>query len=161
MFFVHETIKPHCSVVERQAGYRAEMARAGLEFNESIQLPEEDAIDVLMRSGTRPTAVLCYSNLEATLIMHAMWQLGVSIPGDLSVVGFNDNFAVEHMTPPLTTVAFDAAKIGELGAQLVLDSIDRPEPVQLAQQARVHVIKPKLIVRGSTGPCRSGRLPMN
>jgi DNA-binding LacI/PurR family transcriptional regulator len=55
------------------------------------------------------------------------------------------------MTPPLTTVGYDAAKIGELGAQLVLQEID-------AQQNGWHpsilTVKPKLHVRGSTGPAR-------
>lgn len=162
MFFVHETIKPHSSIAERQAGYRAAMAGAGLENSELMQMPEENAIHLLMRSGTRPTAVVCYSNLEATLIMHAMWQFGASIPRELSVVGFNDNFAVQYMTPPLTTVGFDAAKIGELGAQLVLQEIDASktgDPLQNGRTPTQLTIKPKLNVRGSTGPAPPYELP--
>jgi DNA-binding LacI/PurR family transcriptional regulator len=53
------------------------------------------------------------------------------------------------MTPPLTTVGFDAAKIGEYGAQLVLQDIDTP---RAKRQPEVMTVKPKLIVRGSTGP---------
>lgn len=149
LLFVHQSIKPHCSVEDRLAGYRTAMEEAGLETRESLQSPEEDAIDSLIRGEGRPTAVVCYSNLEATLIVHAMWQYGVSIPGELSVVGFNDMFATRYMTPPLTTVSFDAAKIGELGAQLVLReidmSLDESEP-------EVLTVKPKLVVRSSTGP---------
>ena len=52
--------------------------------------------------------------------MHGLWQVGLAIPGDVSLIGFNDVFATRYMTPPLTTVGFDAAKIGEMGAQLVL-----------------------------------------
>ena len=70
----------------------------------------------------RPTAIVCYSNLEATLIVHAMWQYGVSIPGELSVIGFNDMFATRYMTPPLTTVGYDAAKVGELGGAACLEA---------------------------------------
>lgn len=149
LFFVHDTIKPHCSIAERLAGYRAAMDEAGLQRRECVRVPEEDAIDVLVRGSDRPSGIVCYCNLEATLIVHAMWQYGVSIPGDLSIVGFNDLFATQYMTPPLTTVAFDAANIGELGARLVLQDISAPreerEPV-------VMTVKPKLIVRGSTGP---------
>jgi LacI family transcriptional regulator len=156
MLFVHESVKPHCSVVERLAGYRAAMEEAGLGSQECLQRPEEDAFDLLTRPGNRPTAVVCYSNLEATLIVHAMWQFGVSIPGELSVVGFNDEFSVQYMTPPLTTVGFDAAKIGELGAQLVLQELqsdDRADGGQNGRKPSVLTIKPKLNVRGSTGPC--------
>ena len=54
----------------------------------------------------------------------ACGKYGVAIPGDVSLVGFNDVFATRFMTPPLTTVGFDAAKIGELGAKLVLKDSD-------------------------------------
>ncbi len=153
LFFVHQSIKPHCSVRERVAGYRAAMDDAGLTSDECLQAPEEDAIDLLVRGDDRATAVVCYSNLEATLVVHAMWQYGVAIPGDLSVVAFNDVFATRYMMPPLTTVGFDAAKIGELGAQLLLQEImaarssERGQPVVLK-------INPKLNVRGSSGPAR-------
>jgi LacI family transcriptional regulator len=155
MLFIHQAVKPHCSVPERQAGYRTAMAEAGLDIQECLQAPEEDAIDLLIRGGDRPTAVVCYSNLEATLVVHAMWQYGISIPGQLSVVGFNDLFATRFMTPPLTTVGFDAAKIGELGAQLVLEAIDASEQENMNGKPTVLTVKPKLVVRGSTGPAPS------
>jgi LacI family transcriptional regulator len=148
LFFVHHTVKPHCSIHERLTGYRQAMTEAGLTPRECVQVPEEDAIDILVRGEPRPTAIVCYSNLESTLIVHAMWQYGVSVPGELSVVGFNDLFATRYMTPPLTTVGYDAAKIGELGAELVLKAIDSPE----AGKPVVLTVKPKLMVRGSTGP---------
>ena len=113
LYYVHQTVKPHCSIGERLAGYRTAIDEAGLERRECVHAPEEDAIDLLVRGEDRPTGVVCYCNLEATLIVHAMWQYGVSIPADLSIVGFNDLFATKYMTPPLTTVGFDAAKIGE------------------------------------------------
>jgi LacI family transcriptional regulator len=160
MLFVHQSVKPHCSVQERQAGYRAAMAEAGLGIQESLQSPEEDVIDRLIRGDERPTAVVCYSNLEATLVVHAMWQYGVSIPGQLSVVGFNDLFATRFMTPPLTTVSFDAAKIGELGAQLVLESIDAAEQEHENGKPTVLTVKPKLVVRSSTGPAPSTEVPV-
>ncbi len=149
MFFVHDTIKPHCSVAERRAGYRAAINEAGLEPRECVYSPEEDAIDILIRGDDRPTGIICYSNLESTLIVHAMWQCGISIPADLSIIGFNDLFATRYMTPPLTTVGFDTTTIGELGARLILQDIELPVE---DRQPEVMTVKPKLIVRGSTGP---------
>jgi LacI family transcriptional regulator len=78
-----------------------------------------------------------------------MWQYGLKIPNDLSLIGFNDVFATRYMTPPLTTVGFDAAKIGELGTQLVLKEIETSDETR---QPTVLTVKPTLIVRGSTGP---------
>jgi LacI family transcriptional regulator len=149
LFFVHKTIKPHCSISDRQTGYRTAMEEAGLETRVCMQSAEEDAVDTLVRGDDRPTGVVCYSNLEATLIVHAMWQYGVSVPASLSVVGFNDMFATRYMTPPLTTVAFDATKIGELGAELVLREIEGTEE---QREPKALMLKPKLVVRGSTGP---------
>jgi LacI family transcriptional regulator, galactose operon repressor len=149
LLFVHKSVKPHCSVRERLAGYRSAMEEAGLAAQECLQVPEEDAIDILVRGDDRPTAVICYSNLEATLLVHAMWQYGVSIPGDLSIVGFNDIFATRFMTPPLTTVGYDASKIGALGSQLVLQEINASDEKRIPS---VLTVKPKLHVRGSTGP---------
>jgi LacI family transcriptional regulator, galactose operon repressor len=154
LFFVHQTVKPHCSVEERRSGYRAAMQEAGLAPQECLKSPEENATDLLIRGENRPSAVVCYSNLEATFVVHAMWQYGVSIPSQLSVVGFNDVFATRFMTPPLTTVGFDAAKIGELGAQLVLKEIDVLDDAESREPTALSV-KPKLIVRSSTGPAPS------
>ena len=149
LFYVHESVKPHCSIQDRLNGYLSAMVEAGLEGRACLHAAEEEVIDVLVRGDDRPTAVICYSDLEATLIVHAMWQYGVAIPRDLSVIGFNDLFATRYMTPPLTTVGFDAAKIGELGAQLVLREIESSDE---ELEPSVLTIKPKLNVRGSTGP---------
>jgi LacI family transcriptional regulator len=154
LLFVHQSIKPHCSIEQRRAGYRAAMDEAGYAPNECLQAPEEDAVDLLIRGDERPSAIVCYSDLEATLIVHAMWQYGVSIPDQLSVVGFNDLFSTRYMTPALTTVGYDATKIGELGAQLVLREI---EGSATDQRPGVCTVRPKLNVRGSTGPALSGR----
>jgi LacI family transcriptional regulator len=152
MLFVHETVKPHCSITERQSGYRAALAEAGLAPCEAMLVSEGEATDLLVRGPERPTGVICYSDLESTLLMHALWQFGVSVPSEVSIVGFNDVFSTRFMTPPLTTVGFDAAKIGALGAQLVLQGIEASEG---AQTPEVLTVKPKLIVRGSTGPAAS------
>jgi DNA-binding LacI/PurR family transcriptional regulator len=157
LLYVHKTVKPHCSIQERRAGYRAAMEESNLATRECLLAPEEDAIDVLVRGDERPTGIVCYSNLEATLVVHAMWQYGVSIPGDLSVIGFNDIFPTRYMTPPLTTVGYDAAKIGELGAELVLKEIDSS---QNGRTPSVLTVKPKLNVRGSTGPPTAVRDPL-
>ena len=155
LFFVHESVKPHCSIQDRLSGYLSAMTEAGLEGRACLNAAEEEVIDIVVRSDDRPTAVLCYSDLEATLIVHAMWQYGVEIPRDLSVIGFNDLFATRYMTPPLTTVGFDAAKIGELGAELVLREIESSDEDE-EREPSVLTIKPKLNIRASTGPVANG-----
>jgi DNA-binding LacI/PurR family transcriptional regulator len=147
MMFVHESVKPHCSVHERLSGYRTAMEEAGLKPQECLRASEGEAVEVLVRGDARPTAVVCYSDLESTLLVHALWQYGLTIPGDVSLIGFNDVFATRYMTPPLTTVGIDAARIGELGSQLVLKEI---EASSAERTPTVLSVKPTLIVRGST-----------
>jgi LacI family transcriptional regulator len=149
LMFVHETIKPHCSIAERLKGYRAAMEEAGLEQDECVRKSEGEVIDRLVRGEGRPTGVICYSDLESTLLVHALWQYGVKIPASISIVGFNDVFSTRYMTPPLTTVGFDAAKIGELGAELVLQELAASAD---ERQPSVVSVRPSLMVRGSTGP---------
>jgi LacI family transcriptional regulator len=151
MMFVHESIKPHCSVEERLRGYRTAMGEIGLPVHECIRSSEGEAVDKLVRGIERPTAVVCYSDMESTLLVHSLWQYGVAIPRDISLVGFNDVFSTRFMTPPLTCVGFDAAKIGEHGARLLLELISSADD---DHKASVVTIKPTLIVRGSTGPVR-------
>jgi LacI family transcriptional regulator len=149
MMFVHESVKPHCSVEERLSGFRTAVSEAGLEPRECLRVSEGEAVDALVRGDSRPTGVVCYSDLESTLLVHALWQYGVAIPRDVSIVGFNDVFGTRFMTPPLTTVGFDAAKIGELGTQLVLKAVGAENK---EQKPAVITVKPTLIVRGSTAP---------
>jgi LacI family transcriptional regulator len=150
--YVHSSIKPHCSIAERRQGYEQAMVEAGLEplF---WHCGEGEMVSLLMRGdGSRPTGLICYCDLEATLITHAMWQHGLKIPGDLSLVGFNEKFATRYMTPPLTTVAFDAHQIGTFGAQMIIRSIhgDAPTNGNGHHTAKGMRIKTQLIVRGST-----------
>jgi DNA-binding LacI/PurR family transcriptional regulator len=81
-------------------------------------------------------------------LLSALHQAGVSVPGDISVVGFDDVPEAAYYTPPLTTVRQDFAELGRRGVQLVLARLRHegfhPEPVM-----------PQLIVRSSTGPVRS------
>ena len=149
LLFVHESVKAHCSIGERQNGYRTAMAEAGFEPCECMHVSEGEALDMLVRGDDRLTAAVCYSDLESTLLIHGMWQYGLAIPADVSIVGFNDVFSTRYMTPPLTTVGFDAGKIGEFGAELVLKEIG-----SAAAEPTVMTVKPRLIVRGSTGPVR-------
>jgi LacI family transcriptional regulator len=150
-FFVHESVKPHCSIAERRRGYETCLAECGLPAC-VWQTNETEVVEALSRPGA-PTALLCYSDLESTLMMHALWQFGAKVPRDVSLIGFNEVFSTEYMTPPLTTVAFDAASIGRLGAQLILNSLKESADGDAENEfSKSHVVKTKLIVRGSTAP---------
>jgi DNA-binding LacI/PurR family transcriptional regulator len=102
-----------------------------------------------------PTAVLCFSDVIALEVMAAARDLGLHVPADLSVVGFDDAPFASHITPALTTVAQDVHTKGRSAAALLVAEIatrrgdaspEEPPPPK-------HVVLPtSLVVRSSTAP---------
>ncbi|MGW5974855.1 LacI family DNA-binding transcriptional regulator [Streptomyces sp. NPDC055186] len=93
----------------------------------------------------RPTAVICDDDQLAAGAYKAARRLGLRIPDDLSVTGFDDLALAAALDPELTTVRLDAELFGERGMQTLLAVLDRREPE--AGDIPVH-----LVPRGSTGP---------
>ncbi|MEU6527434.1 LacI family DNA-binding transcriptional regulator [Streptomyces sp. NPDC046924] len=93
----------------------------------------------------RPTAVICDDDQLAAGAYKAARRLGLRIPDDLSVTGFDDLALATALDPELTTVRLDAELFGERGMQTLLAVLDRREPE--AGDIPVH-----LVPRGSTGP---------
>jgi DNA-binding LacI/PurR family transcriptional regulator len=97
--------------------------------------------------ATEATGVVAYNDEIAVGLLHRFADRNVSVPGDLSIVGFDDTSLAEMVTPRLTTVRLPATAAGAAAVDLMLDALrgqdlsDRP-PVELLA---------KLIVRSSTG----------
>jgi LacI family transcriptional regulator len=102
------------------------------------------------------TAVLAYNDALAIGVIKGLKQLGVAVPDDVSVVGFDNVLLADIVDPGLTTVAAPMRKAGALGVGNVL---------ALAAGAKTHgetlVLPVKLVVRASTGPPRSGQRSRN
>ena len=93
------------------------------------------------------TAVFASNDQMALGIIHAAHDLGLSVPGDLSVVGFDDIPEAKHFTPPLTTVRQDFAQLGTRAIDILIADIERT-----AAPAPAVIEIPQLIVRSSTAP---------
>ena len=94
------------------------------------------------------TAVLCGNDDLALGVMRAMHAAGRAIPGDVSVVGFDDTPVAEFLTPPLTTVRLDFNELGRACFALLLALIERRDDA-LPHTRRP---EPELIIRESAGP---------
>ncbi len=81
-------------------------------------------------------------------VLHALHEAGRSVPGDVSVVGYDDIPEAAHLLPPLTTVRTDFAEIGTRSLRLLLDRIDGPG----APAPPESVVPVDLVVRRSSGP---------
>lgn len=112
----------------------------------------EAALQALLELPEPPTAVMTSTDLVAVGVLHAAYNLGRTVPDELSVVGFDDLLLAAHTVPALTTLRMPIAEIVgggvELGIALARDPGASREP-------RVTVFEPSLIVRQSTAPPRS------
>lgn len=142
---------------ERLQGYRDALAGAGIAYQGDLVLPgqhrEEDgraaATALLLRPPeTRPSALFVGNNEMTVGAVLAARALGLRIPGDLSIVGFDDSRWAQTMHPTLTVVAQPAYDLGVLACQTLLNMLER------GAGASVTTIRlgTTLIVRESTGP---------
>ncbi|MEV6486442.1 LacI family DNA-binding transcriptional regulator [Streptomyces sp. NPDC051576] len=137
---------------DRRRGYRTAMQRHGLAGHVHI-VPggptEEDgarAARALLAEKSRPCAVLAFNDRCATGVLDTFLRAGVTVPGEISVVGFDDTSLSRLAHIDLTTVAQDVPRLAELSvgrAIARLDGIDVPDGEQ--------VVPPRLVVRGTTG----------
>ncbi|GAA3881868.1 LacI family DNA-binding transcriptional regulator [Leifsonia kafniensis] len=93
------------------------------------------------------TAIFSSNDQMALGLIHAVRDAGLDVPGDVSIIGFDDIPEAAHFWPPLTTVRQDFAELGRRCMALLLSSITDDQPVDYRD-----VITPELIVRGSTAP---------
>jgi DNA-binding LacI/PurR family transcriptional regulator len=109
----------------------------------------------LLDSETPPTAILAMSDILALGVLQAAAERGVSVPAELSVVGFDDSPAATLANPPLTTVAQPHEEKGRLAAEWLIQAIERGQAPRGRQ--RRAILPTKLVVRESTAPLRGRR----
>jgi DNA-binding LacI/PurR family transcriptional regulator len=105
------------------------------------------ALSDLAAMPDRPSAVLCSNDMTAIGVMRAAFDLGLNIPRDLSVIGFDDIRLAQFMTPPLTTVQMSQTEIAQLSFSALLDSL---EPARHGNGRQMYSMKTNLILRQST-----------
>ena len=152
---IDQTPGPTETVVSRRiAGYRQ-----GLELG-GVRLPDERivvgpvtfdggaaAFHRIWEDGLRPTAILCMSDVMAIGVVAAARELGLHVPQDLSVVGWDDLEIAAHSNPPLTTIHQPIAQKGEEAARLLLRMIANPN-----ERPGHRLLDTRFIIRASTGP---------
>jgi DNA-binding LacI/PurR family transcriptional regulator len=139
---------------ERLAGYRDGLGEA---WNESMVRicrpnaagPARRAALELLREPAPPTAILAMSDVLAIGALQAAAELGVPVPGALSLVGFDDSPAAAVATPPLTTVAQPHEEKGRLATELLLEAIER---ANVSERPTRDILPTELVVRESTSP---------
>ena len=137
---------------DRLGGFERAMQSAGLDVDPrwvvqaeyTLQGGERGAQALLLQKD-RPTAVFCFSDEIAFGCMYTLRQSGFHVPGDISVIGFDDIPFARYLDPPLTTIAQPTAAIGSQCATILLDLIEGRPPLE-----RRHILPHELLVRAST-----------
>lgn len=120
-------------------------------------LERSGALRDLLTTWPRPTAALCYSDAIALSLVRDAEELGLHVPHDLSVVGFDDSPLIRRMRPALTTVRQDVAAKGRAAAAALVAAIGRGDDPPT--RARHLVLPTELVVRNSTTAPNEGAHP--
>jgi LacI family transcriptional regulator len=140
---------------ERVNGVRAAFSESRLVYSEDLVVPAGDSLEDGYRVGMeyfrdidpcrRPTAVTCYNDLVALGLCRALNQLGLEVPDDVAVVGYDDLQLLDFVFPRLTSVRVPKREVGMIAAEILHREMQgNPGPPR-----KVH-LKPELIVRAST-----------
>lgn len=140
---------------QRLVGYRQALESAGIAFDPSLVVETEAgqeagylAMQRLLALSEPPTAVFTHNDVLALGAMLAIRAARLSIPEDISVVGYDDTAGSAYLNPPLTTVNYPKAEMGRQAAHRILrlaqDEGDLP--------ARTIILPTELVVRDSTAP---------
>ncbi len=115
------------------------------------------AMKRILESGNLPTAVLGSNDLTAIGAMGAIHEKGLDVPRDISVVGFDDIELSGYTLPALTTLHVPRRELASTAFRALFRG--RGAAPAKARRRREHVIRTKLVVRGSTGPAPAERKP--
>ncbi|MGJ0203315.1 substrate-binding domain-containing protein [Leucobacter sp. gxy201] len=146
-------VAPHYS--ERRAGYRETMRAAGLrpliqDTGFSLADATETAAAVL-RAADRPTAIFADNDIAALGVLTAAAELGIPVPGELSVIGYDNTRAAALPGVALSSVDQQARTLGRIGAEYALEAL-AAGPGHRPVEPRSTLLAPSLHLRASTAP---------
>jgi LacI family transcriptional regulator len=158
-FFSDQPYPPVTNTAQRLKGYQAALQRAGIEFSEEdyYYLPPELYVRhetlrqfARLKAGKEYTAAVFVSDLLASDAVNMFESVGVMVPDDISVIGFDDNMYAQLSRPPLTTVRQNPSAKGREAVRLLmqkikgencLDSLELPTELIVRESVRMNVSK--------------------
>ncbi len=111
------------SPIEREAGFRDALAAARLEVDPALMISGNYRFESgllagrqLLSGDARPTAIFVSNDEMAAGVLHIAHDLGIRVPDELALLGFDDTGTASHVWPPLTTVHWPIVEMGRLAA---------------------------------------------
>ena len=132
--------------VSRELGIEV-MPELTVQLDRDMSSPElgYPVVQQLLSSGQKFTALVCFNDISAIGAIRALRDLGLSVPGDVAVIGFDDIKAAAYISPNLTTIRQPLKEMGRFAAQYIVNRLNHTEGFR-AQVA----FEPVLVVREST-----------
>jgi LacI family transcriptional regulator len=132
--------------LDRLKGYRQALVSADLKFDAELvgdgnwePSSGYEQTRALMGLKTPPTAIFCGNDLMAVGCYEALKEMGLRIPKDVAVVGYDDREMAQYMRPPLTTVLLPHYEMGAIAAEYLIDASARPSsrPMQIKVEGQL------------------------
>lgn len=138
----------------RLDGYKLALDQAGIAFDPGLVIEGDftyesggHAADELMGKGNPPTAIFGSNDREALGCLFRLAELGIQVPEQVSVAGFDDIETTRYVQPPLTTVHVPMYDIGVMGVKQFLRALGQTEILE-----PIHRVPHSLVIRASTAP---------
>lgn len=142
---------------DRRKGYIKALEDNGIAVDESLIINETNGTNSfysittkMLQNGNRPDAIFASSDPKAIVIMKAIRDVGLRIPQDISVMGFDNIEIAPMLEPPLSTVSQPLYEIGVLAAQKLIKQINHKEKTGELEPPTVDILGTDLIIRNST-----------
>jgi LacI family transcriptional regulator len=149
------------SALSRTAAFQNAMEKIGLTVADGMIVNGHHSIEgglaafvQLADLPERPSAVMCSNDVSAIGVMRKAYELGIQVPRDLSVIGFDDIHLAQFVVPPLSTVRMSQTELARLAFQALLAEIERDAPQPNGSE---YLLKTELILRNSTAPAADAR----
>ena len=145
---------------ERETAFRACMVSAGLPvrqdwiFEGAVDIDRTaDGVEAILKRSERPSVFLCACDYAALGVIRAAGRCGVSVPGELSVMGFDDSDPASMVTPALSTIHVPTAQLGRQAVRQLL-MCERSNGRYRQDRGCEIRVRTDLVVRQSTGPVK-------
>jgi LacI family transcriptional regulator len=146
------------SALARRIAFQKAMDEIGLETPPQLNIVGDHtleggmrALSQLMQAQKPPTAVLCSNDMTAIGVMRQAYDLGIRIPAELSVVGFDDIRLAEFVIPPLTTVRMSQTELARIAFTALMNDLAAGSP----EHGREYSLTTSLVLRNSTALAHS------
>lgn len=151
----------HKDSYDREKGFLSRLLESGIRYDRNhVAYSDftnnggyEAAREILRNTGKKPSAIFCANDYMASGAMAAIYESGLKVPADMSVLGYDDTDIARCIYPGLSTIRSAVKELGFLAAERVLELVERRNrnsDIKDGLAPEEIVLAPELIVRGST-----------